>query len=53
VLKHQWRTRDEDRRLAPAPAIDLAALGEDHAADSEPDNPRTVDRKPRGLRTAL
>ena len=26
---------DEDRRLAPALAVDLAALGQDHAADSE------------------
>jgi hypothetical protein len=24
-------TRDQDRRLAPAPAEDLAALGQDHA----------------------
>jgi hypothetical protein len=31
VLKRQRRTHDQDRRLAPAPAIDLAALGEDHA----------------------
>jgi hypothetical protein len=28
---------DQDRRLAPAPAIDLAALGEDHAADWDPE----------------
>ena len=31
---------DEDRRLAPALAVDLAALGQNHATNSEPDAPR-------------
>jgi hypothetical protein len=31
--------RGQDRRLAPAPTIDLAALGEDHATDLEARQP--------------
>jgi hypothetical protein len=35
-------SRDEDRRLAPALAVDLAALGQDHATDSGLNAPRAV-----------
>lgn len=35
-------THGEDRRLAPAPAIDLAALGKDHATDLGASHPSQV-----------